>query len=518
MLCLLKGRNPGMKGLLLMTNSDVLIVGAGPVGMTMALELTRYGVKVRIVDQAAHRTDLSKALVVWSRTLELMDRAGIADKMVAAGYKVEAAHLTADKQTIGRLTFDGVQSAYRFALMLPQSETERILEESLAELGIKVDREVELLSFNDKDDTVVATLRHANGTEETTEAAWLIGCDGAHSTARQQLGMEFTGKTSPIDWVLADVHLEGLPRIPEIHAVWHSDGVLLTFPIEDTRYRIIADAGTVPGGEAQLPQPTLQDIQNILDKRFPGGARATDAVWLSAFRISERKVADYRAGRVFVAGDAAHIHSPAGGQGMNTGMHDACNLAWKLALVVRGAAPEKLLDSYSEERSPIAAEVLKVTGRVTEMAMLQNKLAQEVRNHLVHLMMGLTPVRKLAANLASEVTLGYAHSPLNGGHGDPAPGKRAPIRVDEPPVGAGDAPRFAVFGDADGMPAGFLQKYASVVEQKLRAPFAEGGLWVVRPDGYTGLAAKKGEWDAVARYFDAIIAKGRAEQWLVACG
>ena len=493
-----------------MRNSDVLIIGAGPVGMTMALELARYGVKVRIVDQAAHRTDLSKALVVWSRTLELMDRAGIADKMVAAGYKVEAAHLSAADQTIGRLTFDGVESAYRFALMLPQSETERILEDSLAEIGIKVDREVELLNFNDKGDTVVATLRHGNGTEETTEAARLIGCDGAHSTVRQRLGKEFTGTTSPIDWVLADVYLEGVPRIPEIHAIWHSDGVLVTFPIEATRYRIIADAGTVPDGEAQLPQPTLQDIRNILDKRYPGGVRATDAVWLSAFRISERKVADYRAGRVFLAGDAAHVHSPAGGQGMNTGMHDACNLAWKLALVVRGAAPDNLLNSYSEERSPIAAEVLKVTGRVTEMAMLDNKLAQEVRNHMAHLMLGLAPVRKFAANLVSEVTLGYAHSPLNAGHGDPAPGERAPISVDEPPVGTGDAPRFAVFGDADGMPAGFLQRYASVAEQKLRVPFAEDGLWVVRPDGYTGLAAKKGEWDSVARYFDAMVAEGKA--------
>lgn len=494
-----------------MANSDVLIVGAGPVGMTMALELARYGIKVRVVDEAPHRTALSKALIVWSRTLELMDRAGIADKMVAAGYKVEAAHLTAGEQTIGRLTFDGVESAYRFALMLPQSETERILEDLLAEIGIKVDREVELLNFNDKGNTVVATLRHPNGAEETTEAAWLIGCDGAHSTVRQQLGMEFAGATSPIDWVLADVHLEGIPRLPEIHAIWHSDGVLVTFPIEATRYRIIADAGTVPEGSAQLPQPTLQDIQNILDKRYPGGVRATDAVWLSAFRISERKVADYRAGRVFVAGDAAHVHSPAGGQGMNTGMHDACNLAWKLALVVRGAAPENLLNSYSEERSPIAAEVLKVTGRVTDMAMLGNKLAQEVRNHMAYLMLGLNPVRNLAANLVSETTLGYADSPLNAGHGDPAPGTRAPIRSGEVPVGAGNAPRFAVFADADGMPDGFLEKYASVAETKLRAPFAEGGLWVVRPDGYIGLAAKRGEWDAVANYFEEMMVEGRAK-------
>jgi len=197
---------------------------------------------------------------------------------------------------------------------------------------------------------------------------------------------------------------------------------------------------------------------------------------------------------------------------MNTGMHDACNLAWKLALVVRGAAPEKVLDSYSSERSPIAAEVLKVTGRVTDMAMLGNKLAQEVRNHMAHLMLGLTPVRNLAANLVSETTLGYAHSPLNAGHGDPAPGTRAPIRSGEVPVGAGSAPRFAVFADADGMPHGFLEKYASVAETKLRAPFAEGGLWIVRPDGYVGLAAKRDVWDAVANYFEQMVVEGRAKQ------
>lgn len=210
-----------------------------------------------------------------------------------------------------------------------------------------MERTVELTQFTASDNKVVSTLRRADGAEEIAETSWLIGCDGAHSTVRHQLGMEFHGETSLINWILADVHLENIPRAPEINVVWHSDGLLATFPIAEDRYRIVADAGVACENSNHPAEPTLEDVQAILDKRFPGGVRAINLIWLSSFRINERKVADYRAGRVFLAGDAAHVHSPAGGQGMNTGMQDACNLAWKLALVVHGIGSENLLDSYS---------------------------------------------------------------------------------------------------------------------------------------------------------------------------
>jgi hypothetical protein len=250
-------------------------------------------------------------------------------------------------------------------------------------------------------------------------------------------------------------------------------------------------------------------VQVILDNRFPGGVRATDPIWLSAFRINERKVADYRAGRVFLAGDAAHIHSPAGGQGMNTGIQDACNLAWKLALVVHGTGSEILLDSYSAERSPVAEEVLKVTGRVTSIATLSSKVVQALRNHAAALVFGLTSVRKFAANAAAEISLGYPHSPLNtpGGHRHPLPGERAPIRTTEPPVGAGTTPLFALFTEPDGMPSDLLERYANVLEPHLRAPYSAGGMWLVRPDGYTALAVKSGDWSAVSAYLDRIVPK-----------
>jgi 2-polyprenyl-6-methoxyphenol hydroxylase-like FAD-dependent oxidoreductase len=485
---------------------DVLIAGAGPVGLVMAIELARYGVAVRIIDKAPQRTDKSKALVIWSRSLELLTRAGCSAGLVDAGYKVSSLNISANRKSIAHFTLEGLPTAYPYGLMIPQSDTERVLDEFLNSLGVKVERTVELRQFT-ASDKVVSTLRHAGGTEEIAETSWLIGCDGAHSTVRHQLGMEFHSETSLINWILADIHLEKIPRAPEINVVWHSDGILVTFPIAEDRYRIVADAGVAPENSDRPTEPTLEDVQAVLDKRFPGGVRATNPIWLSSFRINERKVADYQAGRVFLAGDAAHVHSPAGGQGMNTGMQDACNLAWKLALVVHGIGSESLLDSYSEERSPIADQVLKVTGRVTSMATLTGKVMQSLRNHAAALVLGLPLVRKFAADAASEISIGYPHSPLSapGGHRDPSPGHRAPIRATEPPVGAGNRPLFALFAEPDGMPSNFPGRYVNLLEPTLREPYHPGGMWLIRPDGYTALSAKAGEWKAVTAYLDRIV-------------
>ncbi len=204
-----------------------------PVGLTMAIELARYGLQVRIIDKAPQRTDKSKALVIWSRPLELFERAGCSAALVDAGYKISSLNISAGKKPIAHLTLDGLASKYPFALMIPQSETERVLDEFLNTLGVKVERSVELANFTESAGKVVSTLRHSDGSEETFESQWLIGCDGAHSTVRHSLGMEFRGETSLIDWILADVHLENTPRTPEIHIVWHSDGVVAIFPIAD---------------------------------------------------------------------------------------------------------------------------------------------------------------------------------------------------------------------------------------------------------------------------------------------
>ena len=345
----------------------VLIAGAGPVGLTLANELVRLGVSVRIVDKAAQRTDKSKALVLWSRTLELFDDAGYANAFLSAGMPARGARISTGREIVAEVSFDLIDSRFAYALMIAQSETERVLEERLAASGVAVERTVELTRFGDKGASVEATLTKASGESETLDVGWLVGCDGAHSAVRHGLGFAFEGSTLQSHWALADGHIAGLDPADHLHIFWHRDGILAFFPIVGDRWRVIADLGPARDGETH-PDPTLEQINGLMARRGSAGIVMSDPVWLAAFRINERKVKDYAKGRVFLAGDAAHIHSPAGGQGMNTGMQDAFNLAWKLALVIEGAARPSLLDSYSRERSAVGDRVLRNAGLMTEAA------------------------------------------------------------------------------------------------------------------------------------------------------
>jgi 2-polyprenyl-6-methoxyphenol hydroxylase-like FAD-dependent oxidoreductase len=476
-------------------NPQVLIAGAGPVGLTLAIELARYGVPLRIVDKAPARTDKSKAVAVWSRSLELFERAGIADRLVAAGVKVKTARISDGAKTIANITFDGLDTRYSFVVMIPQSETERILEEKLGELGVKVERGVELKGFSDTGSSVEAVVVRQDGSSDTISAGWLVGSDGAHSTVRHTLGKEFHGNSVDTDFLLADIRLPGVIAHDELMMWWHRDGIVAFFPLPGDRMRLIASTG-VSTDHATVP--TLAEVQAIIDSRGPGGLAATDPVWIARFRINERKVDDYRSGRVFVAGDAAHVHSPAGGQGMNTGMQDAFNLAWKLALVIDGLSADRLLDSYSAERSVIAAEVIESAGRLTRLAMLKNEFAQTVRNFVASHVLGLHAVQNVARETLSELSIAYPESPLNGpisGGKGPKPGHRLPpVAVD--PVGA--LPRFAYFS-ADLAPD-LVGEFPGLVEEKERPPVDAGGICLVRPDGYVAMTAKAGDWNAVRAY------------------
>lgn len=493
--------------------TDVLVAGAGPVGLTLAAELARYGVGVRIIDKASGPTPISKSVVVWSRTLELLDRAGCGAALVAAGTQVSAATIMTATRTIDRIELGGASTPHPFALMLPQRETERLLEEHLNRLGVRVERGVEVAGFVDASGRVASTLRKADGGEEKASSNWLVGCDGARSAVRHGLRMVFTGGELPNDWFVADVRLHGVRAPEEIEVYLHEDGVWARFPLNSGLHRVVANAGLSVTAEDR-PSPTLSEMQALLDSRGGGGITAYDPQWLAAFSVNDRKVVNYRAGRVFLAGDAAHIQSPVGGQGMNTGMQDAFNLAWKLALVCRGTcAEEPLLDSYSSERSAIGEQVLKNSSGLAAIGIPPGQAKVAIRSQIASLLFGIEPAIVAAANAIRESTVEYPGSPLNAGgpsaHGGPAEGERAPIRAGEAPFGAGDRPKFALCADVSNATSRngaqvLVGIYQDFLEAEVRAPFAEGGSWLVRPDGYVALAGGSDEWDKIAAYLDQI--------------
>ncbi|MFC8271297.1 FAD-dependent monooxygenase [Streptomyces sp. NPDC057271] len=364
--------------------TDVLIVGAGPVGLSAAAELRRRGVECRLVDRLPARLPYAKAVGVQPRTLEIWDRMGLASAVLERAVPLRGQLLYVNGREQARFELALPPDVpYRFAA-LPQYETERLLEEYVADLGTAVERGTELLSFAQDADGVTARLRTASGADDELRARFLIGCDGAHSTVRKGLGLSYEGGAFPEEYMLGDVETDwDLPYgygLRSLHRAedGSTDDVLVCIPLPGTRrYRmsmtvppeLSADgAGKARGdGVAHGLEggrvPELSHIQAVVDRLAPTPTRLSTLRWSSVFRISHRIVDRYGEGRVFVAGDAAHIHPPTGAQGMNTGIQDACNLAWKMALVVRGEAGLALLASYDAERRPVGEEVVGRTVR-----------------------------------------------------------------------------------------------------------------------------------------------------------
>ncbi|MBL6614682.1 MAG: FAD-dependent monooxygenase [Reyranella sp.] len=484
--------------------ASVLISGAGPIGLTMANELARFGIAVRVVDKMAERTDKSKALVLWSRTLELLNHAGYVEPFLKAGMPAHGAQLSDGKHVVARVSMDRIDSIYNYALMIAQSETERVLEECLAKRGVKVERTVSMESFTQKGAGIEAILRKADGSSETVQADWLIGCDGAHSTTRHGLGFAFEGSTQDSDWYLADIHISGLEPADHLHIFWHRDGILAFFPITPGRWRVIADLGPATGS-GHHPDPTLEEIQAMVAHRGGPDLKLSDPIWLAAFRINERKVKEYSRGHIFLAGDAAHIHSPAGGQGMNTGMQDVFNLAWKLNLVITGAAKPSLLDSYSIERSAVGEMVLRNAGRLTEAAIMRNPALQALRNTFVKFAMGFPQVAHVLVDTMSETNIAYPQSPLSVAGGHQAHSTKPGHRWPEPLAADTGKSRFVALGPADAV-ADLAAKFPKLVEVVPSKRADPRDLILVRPDGYVGFAGAASDRAGAEAYLRSLAA------------
>jgi 2-polyprenyl-6-methoxyphenol hydroxylase-like FAD-dependent oxidoreductase/heme-degrading monooxygenase HmoA len=364
--------------------TDVLIVGAGPTGLTTAVELARRGIECRVIEkQATPPAQADKAIGVHCRTMEIWENQGIVRDAMDAGIWLTGHTVFVNGTETHRMSWELPELPYAH-LGLPQYETERILTERLATLGVRPQRGAELIGFSQDDDGVQATLAMAGGGTETVHAKYLVGCDGAHSKVRERLGLTFSGGLGhfPQLFMLGDVDVDwDMPDGQLLRFLHETDGridnMLVCVPLRgESRYRIatmapprfFAQTGgrdAPPGFSEELAKPTLADVQTALSQLAPPGTRASNLRWSSVFRIRHGIVDRYGYGRVFVVGDAAHLHPPAGGQGMNTGILDAYNLAWKLALAVQGIAAPGLLDSYQTERRPAGEEVV---GRAVRMA------------------------------------------------------------------------------------------------------------------------------------------------------
>jgi 2-polyprenyl-6-methoxyphenol hydroxylase-like FAD-dependent oxidoreductase len=362
---------------------DVLVVGAGPTGLTLAAQLAGFGVRARIIDRGLDRVRESRALAIQPRTLEVLAGLGVTGELIAGGNRAVQLRLHVGGRVLAVPMFDlGLDdTAYPFLLFLSQAETERVLGEHLAAAGVAVERGVELAGMSDAGNAVTATLRHRDGREEVASARYVVGCDGGHSTVRRLAGIGFEGGSYPQTFVLADTEADGV-EAGAAHAFVAATGVLLLFPlVKPAAWRLLAMRP--PADRTPLDAPlVLSEVQAVASSYTGGTVRLHDPVWLTNFRLHHRAATHYRKSRVFVAGDAAHVHSPAGAQGMNTGIQDAVNLGWKLAHILRGVSDPALLDTYEAERAPIGKMVLRFTDRAFTIATSTTPIARLARTRL----------------------------------------------------------------------------------------------------------------------------------------
>jgi len=400
-----------------MQDIDVLIIGGGPTGMMLALELAMQNVTFRIVDKEPIRSDKSRALVVHPRSLELLNRHSIAHELIELGRLALGLRLFVNKKLVtefelGDLGFD--DTAFTSVLFISQADTERFLDKALSRYGKAVERPVTAEKLEQDESGVRVWLKGADGVEEQVRCKYVVGCDGAHSVVRRAAELEFEGAAYSQDFVLADVHIEW-DHPADCLTLFMAQGMLIGFPMSGGLFRLVA---TRPSDLSNHDEPTLADFQDLFDRMAPGTGKLYDPVWISRFRLHHRATDHYRMGRLFLAGDAAHIHSPVGGQGMNTGMQDSVNLGWKLARVIRGEKDDSLLDSYDVERHKVGERLLRTTDRFFRLGATSNYFLSILRNTFVPWVLSwVASERSRRARIfrfISQLGIRYRNSPIVG--------------------------------------------------------------------------------------------------------
>lgn len=530
------------------SDTDVLIVGAGPTGLVLALWLTRMGVRVRIVDKTAEPGTTSRALAVQARTLEFYQQIGLAETVVEHGREVTAVNLWVQGKRAAHAVLGDMGrgiSPFAYALIFPQDEHERLLVARLQEAGVEVERRTEVVNFREEqgasngDGRVVARLKRPDGTEEECAAAYIAGCDGAHSIVRQKLGIGFPGGQYTHLFYVADVEGGGPVMNGELHVGLDTNEFLAVFPLKgEGRARLV---GTIRD-EAASGHDDLSwgDVSKRVIEWMKVEVQRVN--WFSTYRVHHRVAEHFQQGRAFLLGDAAHIHSPVGGQGMNTGIGDAVNLAWKLAAVLQGRADASLLASYEPERIAFARKLVATTDEAFTGVTSASTLARLVRLDLVPLLMPAVfqfrAARRWLFRTVSQTAVQYREGPLSEGrsgmvHG----GDRLPwVRMGTSRGGAGTedsrghgvADNFApltslewqahVYGEAQGeLRAVCETRKLPLHEFAWRPAMSRAGLrrnatYLVRPDGYVALAAFQDSGAAVGAYLDARKIRTRARR------
>ena len=511
-------------------DTDVLIVGAGPTGLMLANQLARRGVRMRIIDRHAGPARESRALGVQARTLEIYSHLGIADQAVALGKKADGAVLWAEGRRAARVPLGDIGrdvSPYPYLLVLGQDDNERLLGDALRARGLGVEWNTELVGLAQDTDHVMATLKNADGTRSEVRVPWLAGCDGARSTVRELNGIAFEGAPYQHVFFVADVKMTGSMAPDVLNVYLWRRGFHLLFPMRGTdHWRIV---GILPPQLRGRDNLTFEETIPTLRHEVGNELSFQACNWYSTYRIHHRRAARFHDRRCFLLGDAAHVHSPVGGQGMNTGLQDAYNLAWKLAFVVSGRAGATLVHSYEDERLPVANHLLKRTDRFFSIVVSDRWLVGLLRTRVMPKIMGLAlrtaAVQRILFRTISQTGIRYRRSPLSEAlaglpENGPRPGDRFPwLRLKFQPngrledlYGKLDDTRFTllVFGQA-APPRGIPELGDRLHIQELpsdplndrelaRARIPRPSFYLLRPDGHIGLAGARLDAAATSRY------------------